>query len=935
MARETLGDVAISVLRAYPTRTTAEIAAVAVARRATKAKDPEASVRRSLRWDGRFVPVGTDGWVLRERVAAVPVTHRITPDEAASGTLAVGIDLGTLQTLIIGGLETPDGTRLQVVRGRTAFLATGVDANLALRGPADWPGFPAGTLVAATAVGRAVHLREVPEPSAADRMRGRQLVAITRDVLERTGSGDLGGPFASMFEVFASLVAADGEAVDRHLPPLTEVYEGSGLITHRGWVGLPETDWQTLDDAVARMRRHWAGANLGDDDDALDEVNDDDALDDDDALGRYRTPALDQPDADRADADDVDREPPGFDDRTLDELIDRHGLPGDEAKALGVALDLFVVWDVPGPLGTPPAASVSMRRKLADLVSIPRVAFALADYATTDPRFERFSADLWASTTGRSEGAGPAYLLGAIAESRGDVALAERRYREALAVDRWCVQADLGLLGLEIDRGDYAPALSRMRRLEFPEDEPDRRWVASLVGPALPKVGRNDPCPCGSGRKYKACHLDRPMTVVQPDLVEVLRHKLARFMLRPDAERALEALVHEALGYPDAGGGVVEAAMHEESWFADAESRLLDGNPEVAVEVLLAERGWLQRFLDLRGSLLPAPERELAASWIDTRLGLYEVASTSPGTGLILRDIVNDGPPVEVRDMSLSSSVLALDLVLLRLRPDGRGGTAPSDGVLVPRGKRFAVASLVRERDVLGLLRYMALPEPAPRLQNMDGDPMRFVTVTYRLPDAAAARAALARDLEEGEPGRFMATTERRGQAWTRGTIEIEGDVATVNANSRARADAMVRLLEAAAPGVQLIERREQSMEEAMAALGADGGREGPGGATSPVHGDTGPLAGLPEDLASHPEVRALLDETVRRFERSWVDESIPALGGRTPRQAIRDPSGRREVEALLDDMDWMKRRAGEDGGAGLMDAGRIRELLGLPRRPG
>jgi preprotein translocase subunit SecA len=23
---------------------------------------------------------------------------------------------------------------------------------------------------------------------------------------------------------------------------------------------------------------------------------------------------------------------------------------------------------------------------------------------------------------------------------------------------------------------------------------------------AFPKVGRNDPCPCGSGKKYKACH---------------------------------------------------------------------------------------------------------------------------------------------------------------------------------------------------------------------------------------------------------------------------------------------------------------------------------------------------------------------------------------------------------------------------------------------
>jgi uncharacterized protein len=23
---------------------------------------------------------------------------------------------------------------------------------------------------------------------------------------------------------------------------------------------------------------------------------------------------------------------------------------------------------------------------------------------------------------------------------------------------------------------------------------------------ASPKVGRNDPCPCGSGRKFKKCH---------------------------------------------------------------------------------------------------------------------------------------------------------------------------------------------------------------------------------------------------------------------------------------------------------------------------------------------------------------------------------------------------------------------------------------------
>ncbi|MBI4224056.1 MAG: SEC-C domain-containing protein, partial [Deltaproteobacteria bacterium] len=26
------------------------------------------------------------------------------------------------------------------------------------------------------------------------------------------------------------------------------------------------------------------------------------------------------------------------------------------------------------------------------------------------------------------------------------------------------------------------------------------------TAPSYPKVGRNDPCPCGSGRKYKKCH---------------------------------------------------------------------------------------------------------------------------------------------------------------------------------------------------------------------------------------------------------------------------------------------------------------------------------------------------------------------------------------------------------------------------------------------
>jgi preprotein translocase subunit SecA len=33
-----------------------------------------------------------------------------------------------------------------------------------------------------------------------------------------------------------------------------------------------------------------------------------------------------------------------------------------------------------------------------------------------------------------------------------------------------------------------------------------RAQAQALPAGAVPRVGRNDPCPCGSGKKYKLCH---------------------------------------------------------------------------------------------------------------------------------------------------------------------------------------------------------------------------------------------------------------------------------------------------------------------------------------------------------------------------------------------------------------------------------------------
>jgi hypothetical protein len=49
------------------------------------------------------------------------------------------------------------------------------------------------------------------------------------------------------------------------------------------------------------------------------------------------------------------------------------------------------------------------------------------------------------------------------------------------------------------------------------------------------------------------------------------------------------------------------------------------------------------------------------------------------------------------------------------------------------------------------------------------------------------------------------------------------------------------------------------------------------------------------------PEVIAqAIEQAIRRHYANWVDETIPALGGRTPRQAITTPAGLERVKGLL-----------------------------------
>src|SRR6266536_4250555 len=65
------------------------------------------------------------------------------------------------------------------------------------------------------------------------------------------------------------------------------------------------------------------------------------------------------------------------------------------------------------------------------------------------------------------------------------------------------------------------------------------RLVSALFGGAMPKIGRNDPCPCGSGKKYKQCHLP----IEEAAAAEQLRLRRSVDILLPKIINAAQAQV--------------------------------------------------------------------------------------------------------------------------------------------------------------------------------------------------------------------------------------------------------------------------------------------------------------------------------------------------------------------------------------------------------
>jgi preprotein translocase subunit SecA len=128
-----------------------------------------------------------------------------------------------------------------------------------------------------------------------------------------------------------------------------------------------------------------------------------------------------------------------------------------------------------------------------------RDGIGLRGYGQRDPKneYKKEGYNLFLNMMAKVSGSALVKFFEARIQRKEEVAAqeqeAERRYQEELAhaVARHPGEAD-----------DPIQALNQLREAQDAAQASVRRPPAA----AAPKIGRNDPCPCGSGKKFKKCH---------------------------------------------------------------------------------------------------------------------------------------------------------------------------------------------------------------------------------------------------------------------------------------------------------------------------------------------------------------------------------------------------------------------------------------------
>jgi hypothetical protein len=440
-----------------------------------------------------------------------------------------------------------------------------------------------------------------------------------------------------------------------------------------------------------------------------------------------------------------------------------------------------------------------------------------------------------------------------------------------------------------------------------------------------PKLGRNDPCTCGSGRKYKQCCLNTPRIAdqspskQQQDASGLLISSMLQFVRREFVQELEQAWQDFNL---DPNPVPIDEDQAEGQIFVPY--LLFDWDPNRSRSSRKPQAGLVaQAYLVKNEKHLSDLERSILIEAFTRPLSFYEVLSTRPGESMSLRDVLIGGE-LEVTERTASQHCQPGDIVFAQiwelegLRTFGRLAPLymPPDrkvSVVALRAKlRKKIAKQNRGLTAADLLRYReevrgiyldvrdAMRTP-PTLTNTDRELFVPHTLTFRTASAHVAFEALAplakgvtkQELLSGAQVGSDGVLESVELPWQKlsnrvhkdwdstvlGIIRISGRSLVVEVNSQARA-----------------ERIKNEIDKRLGILATHLKTE-----THPFD----PAEAMRQPMNCKQSEAPLviseeMREEMRKMAESWVLDKVPALGGCTPMEAVQDPDGREIVEGLL-----------------------------------
>ncbi|MGA2048119.1 MAG: hypothetical protein ABSG96_10525 [Terracidiphilus sp.] len=369
----------------------------------------------------------------------------------------------------------------------------------------------------------------------------------------------------------------------------------------------------------------------------------------------------------------------------------------------------------------------------------------------------------------------------------------------------------------------------------------------------------------------------------------------------------------------------------------------------------------LRKYIAKFGSRLSELEIQILYQAIARPISFYEVIRCNPGHGVVLRDIFI-GEETDVEEHSGSRGMRPGDLVygqiwklpevatMGRLAPRLIPPDRKAEIVELRTKLRRKIAKKNRELIVSDLIHYTdeirtvyldirdAMFRPKT-LTNTDGDLFVFHTLTFRVGSAQVAFDALAplawgltrddllEDAERNADGSLESVAfdwigkgNKMHKNWDNtilGNMKISGRTLVVEVNSANRAKKIRKEIEKRL-GLHAahLSTSSQTPEEALAERKEE---------RKSTH--SGIAAGAP---VLDPETQRAFVAQMQEEVEAWIHKKIPALGGRTPLQAVADPDGREIVEGLL--LGWERNFERQNAPGTIQpDIDAVRLLLNLP----